>query len=140
MSREIKFRAWDEDRQEMIFKFNSEQPFEAPAILQDEETLKFFCGDYMKNGDWQEPILMQYTGLKDKNGKDIYCGDILSEKWKVEVFQNKEGTYMVKFHNNPKHNIERSLYKYLESRKIAECEDEDNIIIGNIYENPNLLK
>lgn len=86
----------------------------------------------------------QYTGLKDKNGKEIYVSDILSDRWKVEVYQNDEGTFMIKFHTNPKMNKPMTLKKYLKAREKAGtsiCEGyRDCIVIGNIYENPELLK
>jgi len=83
--------------------------------------------------------LMQFTGLLDKNGRKIFVGDFLSKRWKTEIYQNDEGTFMVKFHVNPKVNKPMSLKKYLKSRKKAGTYQEDNIIIGNIYENPELL-
>jgi uncharacterized phage protein (TIGR01671 family) len=86
-----------------------------------------------------DKILMQYTGFKDFNGKKIFQGDILSEKWKVKVYQNDESTFMVKFHNSKKGN-DKSLKKYLLDREKADCKDRDCIVIGNIYATPELLK
>ena len=64
--------------------------------------------------------IMQYTGLKDKNGKEIYEGDIL------EVYGGECINYLVE-----------SLYSIFYDRINTELEYE---IIGNIHENPELLK
>lgn len=80
-----------------------------------------------------------YTGLKDKNGKEIYVSDILSDKWVVEVYQNDEGTFMVKFHNNPIKNKSMTLKRYLSSREIAGCGERDCVVIGSTHKNPELL-
>ena len=82
----------------------------------------------------------QFTFQKDYKGKEIYVGDIISKKWKCEVYQNIEGTFMVKFHTNPKGNRDMSLKRFLEQRTIAGAADEDNIIVGNIFENPEILE
>lgn len=69
-----------------------------------------------------DAVLMQYTGLEDKNGKEIYEGDILY----VPGFGNHELKY------------EDGLY-VCEVRGVNQAMAEQCEVIGNIYENPELL-
>jgi uncharacterized phage protein (TIGR01671 family) len=127
--RKTKFRAWDKEIKQIVdthkiyFNLKYAYYFDSNKEIQRCEI----------------STLMQFTGLLDKNGVEIYCGDILSQKWKVEVYQNNEGTFMVRFHNNPKLNKPKTLKKYLLRREKAGMSEIDCVIIGNIYENPELL-
>lgn len=128
MNREIKFRAWDSDDSKMLHAFE-----EGYRIMYNEDYGTMFCGGHNSAGDWNEPILMQYTGLKDKNGVEIYEGDVLEHnydkglmKW-VVCYENgcfgiKNGNLLTKFYP-----IDSA--SFFTSR----------VIIGNIYQNPELL-
>lgn len=130
MNREIKFRVWDLDGGAM---FNWESCRET-QLLDD-------------SFDNKRAVAMQFTGLKDKNGKDIYEGDILDarvqdecisdlSKWKYKliVFFSDKGSWEAKekmdqfsgsvfpFHNDH--------YEILLNK---------TKVIGNIFENPELL-
>lgn len=85
--------------------------------------------------------LMQYTGLKDKNGKEIYEGDICkcnyfnSSKVKqhIEVVEFKAGQFDLTWTIN-------KLFKSFRSRSHFNGHPDAFEVIGNIYENPELLK
>lgn len=140
MSREIKFRAWDK----FCNKIFRVQAIEFIDKIEGHTGVNCYTDlDNSNNDHWissENLSLMQYTGLKDKNNKDIYVRDILSDKWKVEVYQNNEGTYMIRFHNTPAINKPMSLLNYLKKRERAGTSDRDCVVIGNIYENPELFK
>ncbi|MTV91098.1 hypothetical protein GM544_11725 [Streptococcus pneumoniae] len=83
--------------------------------------------------DFDEIELMQSTGLKDKNGKEVFIGDIVkcTRGCPHEVYLEKEygGTY-----------IGGMPAIYLKGLLSGYAWTEDEEIIGNIYENPELLE
>jgi uncharacterized phage protein (TIGR01671 family) len=132
--REIKFRAWDGNRMREVFKIIFQQqgasvffsdnnpPFEAGHLPMHDERLK----------------LMQYTGLKDINGKEIYEGDILSfgREIKYRVVFEKCSFYL--YHENGMKDIDGSAYRWGLLFRAIELSFEIELI-GNIYESQELL-
>ena len=137
--REYKFRCWDTENKEMlkVQELDFEDTFYGGR-------LSIRTDQYNDYFDIEDMILMQYTGLKDKNGKEIYEGDIvLYQDWE----QCYEGGGNDSF-------INKGIVEYNESnccfnvteRATIDIEDvlyegnEDLEVIGNIYDNPELLE
>lgn len=124
MSREIKFRAWDKENEKMM-KVSSLSLENKEIAVRENGTYHFFR---MQNLE-----LMQYTGLKDKNSKEIYEKDIVScNKYKNIVVFFENGCFKVRYQKNDTTNIICTLDTFLEKYK---CK-----ISGNIYENFELLE
>lgn len=129
MSREIKFRAWLKEERKMV---NVETLFIGINRLcfGNSKTEDLFFRDF------EEVELMQYTGLKDKNGTEIYENDIV----KFIVLEGY-GEHADQFEYIDK--VEYYISEF-ELRQIGlKLSDEGIIvieIIGNVYENPELLE
>ena len=135
MNREIKFRAYDEYNNEMYIVDNLS--FEDGLMIKVD-----MFNDYFEP---EEMILMQYTGLKDKNGVEIYEGDIIKfiddydefedrDIYEIGVIQNYDKIYKNESDESSFPNCDYYFSKHLEDY-YSECE-----VIGNVWENGELLK
>lgn len=121
--RTIKFRAWDTREEKMA-------PVKTicPGVGATEDDRWGNEGHYFPEC---RLVLMQYTGLKDKDGKEIYEGDMLKGKPYIEANCTRKGE--VVFDNGMFRVVMQNVFRRLD--ELAEwCE-----VIGNIYENPDLL-
>ena len=123
--REIKFRAWNKIDRYMV---NSRSGI--LSILKKLIGCKDTC--YNQNEKDDNYILMQYVGLKDKNGKEIYDGDIIHHNNHTTHFDNDDYSYKIK--------VTYSTAKNYTGFNIKRKHCKQYTIIGNIYENPELLK
>ena len=123
-----KFRAWDSVKKKFVEHF----------FITDNSLI---CNMEKPTSDYNSPIpiekseliLMQSTGLKDKNGKEVFVGDVIkcTRGCLHEVYIEKEygGTY-----------IGGMPAIYLKGIREGYAWTGDEKIIGNIYENPELLE
>lgn len=144
MNRKIKYRVWDNENK----SYNDPYSYAYYAMTQD-GGLDFYChGDHMDEADPDVYFIEQYTGLTDKNGQEIYEGDIVrysftnpnrtyTEPVSFGPIQDGEGYYHQEFlawrttcaDDGETHS---SLLDLVEPNWTCE-------VIGNVHENKELL-
>lgn len=134
--REIKFRAWDgnemrytgvhkKEGYQLIINFGG-QP-EGNAYLFDPKSLQASVSLKVES-------LMQYTGLKDKNGKEIYEGDIVTQT------ANNRGSHNV-YNEVVETDPGWGVHPFNNDHEIRwDVDPEEWVIVGNKFENSELLK
>lgn len=136
---QIKFRAWDEQRKEMHHDFqfirSGIQGNDWVIFTSDKQP---FSSNWKDNPHFSQQLkIMQFTGLKDKNGKEVYEGDVLREK--KECYEPALG---VVHYMSPAFIVadkDGNTY-WLGGGRAGIEQLKDTEVIGNIYENPELLK
>jgi uncharacterized phage protein (TIGR01671 family) len=134
--REIKFRAWDYTSQIMSYS-------------DEEKSLEAFFASH--NKDYDDVVFMQYTGLKDNRGYEIYEGDVVNMKVLIDYNVNTEidRTYTGVVAVIPSKGACMKRPKFIDR-----CEDDRTVwcdynkpiaayrseVVGNIYENPELME
>lgn len=125
-----RFRAWLKEDKEMV----------------DVEEINFYNGEFDFIGDaitWMckssDCVLMQSTGLRDKNGKEIFEGDIL----KVTNLSNCSWLKVVSFNENKAMFVSKEVEREVEETPLCDLFNTDIFkveIIENIYTNPELAE
>lgn len=120
--KEIKFRIWDKKLKEMHYQ-SLEDLCEDDYWYDGETDVWSVLKDC--NSEQERFVIEQYTGLKDKNGKEIYEGDVVI----FDYYSNGEINEFI---------IE--IQDFWELTPFAKDDISDLEVIGNIYDNPELLK
>lgn len=115
--REIKFRAWDKVRKIIV---------NVVMLSFEQDVLGFDDSDAIEYGNTRDFELMQYTGLKDVNGVEIYEGDIVKFDTNVQILES-EVTYYHGMFTIKKYGEKIPLFTGLK-------------VIGNKFQNPELLE
>jgi uncharacterized phage protein (TIGR01671 family) len=133
MSKEIKFKyIWSNPEKtnfiSQIFTLDEIEAGNLQFYQENEPLLK----------DYKLIARVQFTGLLDKNGKKIFGGDLLQYDGYNFKMINKEKIYQIKYDDNLaqyySYNLENSFDTFLTVRAWKESK-----IVGNIYQNPELL-
>ena len=116
---EIKIRAWDKVKKKMFY----------PRIV--------WCLDILGNNSYECAIekaeRMLYTGLRDKNGREICEGDIINDGYGGHVVYDEKFTG---FFIENSHAVRLRLFQEMQ----PSLDGKDRYVIGNIHENPELLR
>ena len=132
--REYKFRGKRVDNGEWVHGnyFIDERDIEDGFIWREIPQIQQRYGDHYQYFDIINDTIGQYTGLKDKNGKEIYEDDLVA----VADYANWEGLYKVAWDNDGSMYVIEDAYGDREKL----CEFEEYLVKGNIHDNPELLE
>ena len=120
--RDIKFRVWDNERNAMFNSKSVDIDFFEGKIEITSDTIRY---DEVYTDEIKDFELMQYVGCKDKNNKEIYEGDIVKTKEHIGQIIYSKGVFFIDVKGD----------FYLPIYNVSEFME----VIGNIYENPELL-
>lgn len=126
MSREIKIRAWLKEEKKMVIVETIDFSEKSIQYLEKNEIMDAYL---LRTKFLEDVELMQYTGVKDKNGKEIYEGDIYH-------VGDKNIRYLVVWFDSGFEGKQLRSTSYAGLKSWAK----DTEILGNIYENPELLE
>ena len=132
MNREIKFRVWDA----------TDKEYNYDIVVGNILSAIHGSGDPLSEEEEEQFTLQQYTGLKDRYEKEIYEGDIVKiiyDEAVAEVyFDFNLGAFRLKDNSSKSYPI--TTYRFDESNKPIGLISVVDEVVGNVMENPELLK
>ncbi len=133
---EIKFRAWDERNKIMHYNFqwirSGIEGNDWIVFISDRQTLKSEPHPFQNPYFAQQLKIMQWTGLVDANGKDIYVGDFLTGRANLIVVQYRAPEFEFSYKNPDKGH-------WLKTMCCGWGDLYQPEVVGNIYENSELI-
>lgn len=138
--REIKFRVWDEENDEMVYEAGITPegiPYTIPSHSESFDQFNYYPHCHK----------MQYSGLKDKNGVEIYEGDVVAtDDYTVAMFKHWEkkteekiSLYEIRFFEGRYMLFDKSNWVAVLNHHVMSKADQLTVV-GNIYESPELLE
>ena len=128
--RDIKFRAWDKIENTMALVEEWHKTWIAIGVNDEDD-------GHLEQRKLEDIKLMQYTGLQDKNGVEIYEGDILQWSYRkkdelcIVSYQDQWGSFVIDSKRAGRRKI---------THVLSSLPEYGSVVVGNIYENPELLK
>ena len=123
--KELKIKAWLKKEKKMVSIIGIDFNYEYIRYTEDDN---LFNSDY-KVAEFKDIELLQFTGLKDNGGQELYEADVIKfndgidDIYGLISYDDEDGTYRVSYENITEHLSER---------------EGDFEIVGNIFENPDL--
>jgi uncharacterized phage protein (TIGR01671 family) len=138
MNRELKFRVWDTSSNEWVKDRDGDEDrlwymisFDGKLVYSDNQGCCVMSQEY---------VVQQYTGLKDKNGKMIFEGDIINFGKNIDNLDFEENAVIAWGKNYCGICVRWSKNKNGYSELLTNMDSKDMFVLGNIFENPGLLK
>ena len=146
MKRELKFRAWDEMNKVMHYDFqfikSGDEGNDWIIFISDKFPLTEYKTNPFSNPNpyfAQQLKIMQFTELTDKNRKEIYEGDILKISSENSSGTVRKGIYEVDYFAGG-FSMKRKSWDEIIRSHLGEFPNGNTEVIGNIYENENLIE